>query len=182
MTRTAFARYAGGIAPRATVAWVKKSRPPLHPVLLAEAALLSTVLRISLNTRGLKSSTQLAERLSRIPFRSSKHQQRWDPIEAIPLAVNRVGADHALRFSCLRRSLTNWVMLNRRGYLVDLRIGVAGKEKATFSSHAWVEFKGRPLGQFLDVSEFRVLPIDTFIAMQGKNQTKRRNQAKREQR
>ncbi len=62
---------------------------------------------------------------------------------------------------CLARALTTQVLLNRQGYLPDLRIGVAKATAGQLEAHAWVEYQGRiVIGQLNDLS--RYLPLPSF--------------------
>lgn len=44
---------------------------------------------------------------------------------------------------CLARALATQVLLGRRGYMTQLRIGVAKSEAGQLEAHAWVESQGR---------------------------------------
>jgi len=45
--------------------------------------------------------------------------------------------------TCLTRALSVQVLLLRRGYPADLKIGVAKNEDAEFVAHAWIESQGQ---------------------------------------
>jgi Transglutaminase-like superfamily len=63
----------------------------------------------------------------------------------------RAAARHGVyRATCLPQSLTLWWLLRRRGIESDLRFG-ARKEAGKMEAHAWVELRGIPLNETLDV-------------------------------
>jgi hypothetical protein len=72
--------------------------------------------------------------------------------------VLRLGGTSALSASCLRRSLTLWVLLRRGGREAVLRIGVP-RDDPRATMHAWVELDGMVIGDRPDVTE-RFLPFD----------------------
>jgi Transglutaminase-like superfamily len=60
---------------------------------------------------------------------------------------------------CLARALTCQVLMKRRGYSPELRIGVAKNETGTLEAHAWVESQGKVvIGYLADLSRFTILP------------------------
>jgi Transglutaminase-like superfamily len=54
--------------------------------------------------------------------------------------------------TCLHRALILWWLLRRRGISSDLRIGVR-TETGEFEAHAWVEYRGDPLGDEPNIGE-----------------------------
>jgi hypothetical protein len=60
---------------------------------------------------------------------------------------------------CLARALATKVLLTRRGYPCDLKIGVAKNSVAQLEAHAWIEVQGRVIiGQLQDLERFKPLP------------------------
>jgi Transglutaminase-like superfamily len=60
---------------------------------------------------------------------------------------------------CLARALTCQVLMKRRGYYPELRIGVAKNNTGTLEAHAWVENQGKVvIGYLADLSRFTTLP------------------------
>ena len=53
------------------------------------------------------------------------------------------GSRYTPSTSCLVQALAAQMLLNRRGYLSQLRIGVAKGDAGQFQAHAWVESDGR---------------------------------------
>ena len=66
------------------------------------------------------------------------------------------------RASCLPVSLTLGWLLNRKGIMTDLRLGVR-KVAARLEAHAWVEYQGLPLIDDPDVHE-RFAAFDQAVA------------------
>lgn len=64
------------------------------------------------------------------------------------------------RANCLKKSLTTWWLLGRRGIPSTLKIGV-NKQDGDFNAHAWVEYQGHVLLDTADVGE-------RFSAFKGK--------------
>jgi hypothetical protein len=67
-------------------------------------------------------------------------------IRSIKTAVDRAGYNHLYPMTCLRRALTLQKMLALKGLTTQLKIGVS-KEAGQLSAHAWLEYKGLPLGE-----------------------------------
>ncbi len=60
---------------------------------------------------------------------------------------------------CLARALTTQVLMNRFGYLSELRIGVAKGERGEFEAHAWVESQGEiVIGHLTDLDRYSPMP------------------------
>ena len=60
---------------------------------------------------------------------------------------------------CLARALATQVLLGRRGYQAQLRIGVAKNEKGQLEAHAWLESQGRiVIGGLKDLARYTPLP------------------------
>jgi hypothetical protein len=77
---------------------------------------------------------------------------RWVPV-----------AGRCLSATCLPQALTVHTFLVRRGWPVQLRIGVAHPAHDLFKAHAWVEYAGRViLGQMDELQDY--LPIASIVA------------------
>jgi transglutaminase-like putative cysteine protease len=63
-------------------------------------------------------------------------------------AVSLAAAFYPRRAQCLEQSLTLYVLLRRRGVPADLKLGVRPRP---FYAHAWVEVRGRALGEAADL-------------------------------
>lgn len=57
-------------------------------------------------------------------------------------AVRTAGRAFPAISTCLTNALTAHVLLARRGYLSNLRIGVTRDDKGAFTAHAWLEQEG----------------------------------------
>lgn len=99
---------------------------------------------IGLRTRPFPSLQTFAVRASAGLAPSS--EQPEDLILALKTAVDRARRNHLYPMTCLRRSLALQKMLTQRGIVSELKIGVQ-KELGTLSAHAWVEYRGKPIGE-----------------------------------
>lgn len=60
---------------------------------------------------------------------------------------------------CLARALVTQVLIRRRGYEPELKIGVAKAEDHSLEAHAWVELQGQVImGLVNDLSRFTPMP------------------------
>lgn len=84
---------------------------------------------------------------SRIPPR-----QTDGLLNSLKLAVDRASSHHLVPMTCLRRALTLQKMLAHMGIAVELKIGVQ-RETGQFGAHAWLEYRGRPLGEPESITE-----------------------------
>ena len=66
-----------------------------------------------------------------------QYLQRW---------VGTAARNHLYPMTCLRRALVLQWLLARQGIAVNLRFGVR-KEAGTLNAHAWLEHRGRPIGE-----------------------------------
>ena len=141
------------------------ARPTL--MLAAEAAILSSLVRLGLRLVGTAATLRAAERVVGFRLRRraiSAPLDRSNVLLDIPRAVRAVGARPPFEFTCLPRSITTWVMLRRRDIPVSFRLGVGGTA-TNFASHAWVEFDSMALGEDPDiVAMFHPLPIQQVMA------------------
>ena len=61
--------------------------------------------------------------------------------------VVRAAAFFPARAECLEQSIVLLVLLRRRGFAAELRLGV---QPMPFTAHAWVELHGRPVNEVED--------------------------------
>jgi Transglutaminase-like superfamily len=108
--------------------------------IVAQALVLLPAIALSLALVGLPTTQRyLAQLSSRIKAKANP------PIaEAMQVAraVNQAADNSPLWGNCLKRSLTLWFLLRRRGIASDLCIGVQMQE-GKFKAHAWVEYGGQ---------------------------------------
>jgi hypothetical protein len=63
--------------------------------------------------------------------------------------------------TCFVRALAAQVLLQRRGFETDLRVGVAKEPNGRLKGHAWLEKKGEVLiGGMQDLSQYTLLPLE----------------------
>ena len=63
-----------------------------------------------------------------------------------------------LKVTCLQRSFTLWLMLRKKGFYSDIKIGV--NKKDSFSAHAWVEINNIVINDKSDIrNDFLVLEL-----------------------
>lgn len=74
-------------------------------------------------------------------------------------AVNTSSRYMPGKVKCLARALATQVLICRRGYDPELKIGVAKTEDHTLEAHAWVELQGQVImGLVTDLSRFTPMP------------------------
>ena len=82
-----------------------------------------------------------------------------DSVNRVVWAVEVVSRYVPGGVKCLARALTTQALLSRRGYLSQLRIGVAKNEQGNLEAHAWVESQGRVvIGGLRDLARYTPLP------------------------
>lgn len=85
-------------------------------------------------------------------------------VEKTEHLVSIAGRYHLYPMHCLPRALVLQWLLGRQGIGTELRIGVR-KEMAQLSAHAWLEYKGQPLGEPQDIA-LRFVPLAAAEAEQ----------------
>jgi hypothetical protein len=65
-----------------------------------------------------------------------------DEQQRVVWAVQTAGRVFSVFSTCLTNALAAHVLLARRGYLSNLRIGVTRDQKGEFTAHAWLERQG----------------------------------------
>jgi len=70
--------------------------------------------------------------------------EKQKEIDRISSLVRTACRNHFCRAECLHRSLVLYWLLTKRGFSVELCIGVR-KDKGEFSAHAWLEYDGEVL-------------------------------------
>ena len=125
---------------------------------LGRAVVLVGLVRAALAVLPFRHVTRALRRMARPQPRLT---QRLDA----PLAFRRIvwSAETAGRWllpnrPCLTQALVGHLLLRRRGYAAELRIGVA-KEEGRLAAHAWIEQDGRiVLGGASSREHYRPLP------------------------
>ena len=134
------------------------------------AALVNPVMYAVLRFRGARGATGLVQRWSAQRLDARRRPVTQETIRAaktISAWVNRGAAWPMPTVTCLARSLTGQLLLQRRGIETSLRIGVrpaaAGEPGASggLLFHAWIEVDGVPVNDVLDVGDrFLAFPSD----------------------
>src|SRR5262245_17094828 len=121
--------------------------------LLIKAALLLGLIRIGLRLLSLRFLKQLLDSASK---RRAANQFSSDRIVwAVTAASRYVLGDKP----CLTQALAAQVLLKRRGYAANLRIGVSRTEGKQLQAHAWVESGDRVVVGGGDLSRYSPLPV-----------------------
>ena len=132
------------------------SLKPREYLLLAEASTLVTIVNLALRFLPYR----FLERMNRVKAAATGSAI---PASAAPgkigWAVQAVSRRLPGRNACLVQALAAQAMLRRRGFVSDLRIGVAGRDPdGAIKAHAWVEYQGNVIvGEIADLSSYSVL-------------------------
>jgi hypothetical protein len=131
--------------------------------LLIKAALLLGVIRLGLRWLPFQTLRQLLDLVSKS---RAGNQFPSDRIVWAVIAASRyVLGDKP----CLTQALAVQVLIKRRGYPANLRIGVAREDGGELKAHAWVESEDRVVVGGGDVS--RYTPFPAFDEKQSQRRT-----------
>ncbi len=83
-----------------------------------------------------------------------------EEMREITETIERLGRFLApLRINCLPQALVGDRLLRRKGFDVQLRIGVLKDRSDRLAAHAWLEYQGQPiLGDLPNLGQFRRFP------------------------
>lgn len=81
----------------------------------------------------------------------SDNVDRFDEARRVGQLVNGVANWLPLRLECVPRTLTTWYLLQRRGIIADMPIGVRVTESGERLFHTWAEVGGIPVNDRRDV-------------------------------
>ncbi len=123
---------------------------------LLSSLVILPLIALALHLKGYKWTRAYLQK--RIPAGTNRHTRENSPENSHALktahSVSRVvsaAANHGpYRANCLKRSLTVWWLLQRRGIKAELHIGVNTDDK-DFNAHAWVEYMGDTLVEAEDL-------------------------------
>ena len=123
-------------------------------------------LKRRLRRDGFAGGKALAEELARGGY--TTHQSP----DFVASVVHRVSLLPVVGWTCLPRSLTLWVLLERAGHSPELRIGAAPRDEQLrlqkgLAAHAWVEVDGRSLGE--NVAGMVIFDDSRLAAVGGSN-------------
>ena len=109
--------------------------------LFHEAFALVVAIRLATWAVPFAKTREFADRIAK---RSPSHDSESRPAhERIAYFVRAAGNAFPGGHNCLVQALAAEVMLRRRGYPAELRIGVANPAQQGFKAHAWLESEGR---------------------------------------
>lgn len=121
--------------------------------LLVSAILLLTTVRLGLLLLPFQTLRRFLAGITQTTSKLKTDQS----LDKVVWAV-RVASRYMPGIKCLARALTTQVLLGRRGYQTQLRIGVA-KGQGGLEAHAWVESQGRVvIGGLKDLERYTPLP------------------------
>lgn len=91
------------------------------------------------------------------PYRESA---KVDEMRVIVRAIERVARLMSLfRINCLPQALVGYMLLRRKGFDVQLKIGVLKNPSDRLAAHAWLEYRGRViLGDLRGLKQFTAFP------------------------
>jgi hypothetical protein len=84
---------------------------------------------------------------ARFPTAAAASARAQSAAKVVAIAAGR----GPVRTTCLRRSLLLWWILRREGIETTLRVGV-NRDGGTLNAHAWLEHRGKPLGDADDIA------------------------------
>lgn len=87
-------------------------------------------------------------------------------INRIVWAIGAAGRALPVVGTCLMQALVGYVLLARRGYPTDLRIGVARDEAGKFVAHAWLERDGDIVIGQLGAEHQRYTPLSALRGLE----------------
>jgi hypothetical protein len=126
--------------------------------LAAEAALVSTFVRVGLKTLSFAALRRTLDVCSR---RRALHSH--GSVSSIAAAVERASRRVPGRRTCLVDALTADVMLRRRGYAPTVHLGVRKQRDRLppLIGHAWVVCNGQVvIGSVAELSDYAVMPVE----------------------
>lgn len=106
-------------------------------LLLIKAAIILAVIRVGLKLLPFHQLRGLLAKISQLKL------QRTDEADVNKVAWAVTVASPYLRAVCLPQALATQVLLARRGYPTQLRIGFTRSKGGEMSAHAWVESQGQ---------------------------------------
>ena len=113
---------------------------PSDRVLLINALLLLGAIRLGLKLLPFQTLRRLLARMAQ-PIRTLQEVEKVS-VDKVAWAV--IVASHYIPGArCLAQALATQVLLERRGYPTQLRIGFTRDKGGQMSAHAWVESEGR---------------------------------------
>jgi hypothetical protein len=139
---------------------------PSDRVLLINALLLLGAIRLGLKLLPLQTLRRLLARMAQ-PIRTLQEVEKAS-VDKVAWAV--IVASHYIPGArCLAQALATQVLLDRRGYPTQLRIGFTRDKGGQMSAHAWVESEGQvAIGGAGNMARYILVPIQEVEGEQKK--------------
>ncbi|PZD71689.1 hypothetical protein C1752_04997 [Acaryochloris thomasi RCC1774] len=133
--------------------------PARDRLLLLKAFILLGLVRLGLWQLPFKRLQQFLYKISHSPQALPVSSIGCGSIHKIVWAVDVSSHLMPGHVKCLARALTTQVLMSRRGYMPDLRIGVAKDQNNCLEAHAWIELEGSVvIGLLPDLKRFVPMP------------------------
>lgn len=136
------------------------SLTPSDRVLLINALLLLGAIRLGLKLLPLQTLRRLLARIAQ-PIRTLQEVEKAS-VDKVAWAVI-VASPYIPGVRCLAQALATQVLLERRSYPTQLRIGFTRDKGGQMSAHAWVESEGRvAIGGAGNMARYIPVPIQAL--------------------
>ena len=133
------------------------SLTPSDRVLLINALLLLGAIRLGLKLLPFQTLRRLLARIAQ-PIRTLPEIEKAS-VDKVAWAV-MVASHYIPGARCLAQALATQVLLERRGYPTQLRIGFTRDKGGQMSAHAWVESEGRvAIGGVANMAHYIPVPL-----------------------
>ncbi|AFZ15085.1 hypothetical protein Cri9333_4299 [Crinalium epipsammum PCC 9333] len=121
--------------------------------LLIQTAVLLSGIRLGLRFLSFPTLRRILDKISKTALNSTQTYEFT--LNRVVWAVDIVSKYMPGGVKCLARALATQVLLARRGYLVELQIGVAKNEAGQLEAHAWIESQDKVvIGNLKDLGRF----------------------------
>lgn len=128
-------------------------------LVLLNAILLLPLIAIGLYMSGYKRTRRFMAHF--VPANTTKKKHNIESVRRAEMTARMVdiAAKHGFfRTDCLKKSLVTWWLLGRKGIESEIIFGIQKEEQDLLHAHAWVEYKGVPLGESRDaIQQFTVV-------------------------
>ena len=128
--------------------------------LVTKAILILIFIRLGLKFLGVK---KLCLQLAKIAQSSPQKQPEKLSVYKIIWSIT-TASSYMPKVKCLARALAAQTLLEKQGYPVKLRIGIAKDKQQQLLAHAWVEYRGRIVigGIGNSVHGYKIMAIEEF--------------------
>jgi hypothetical protein len=119
-------------------------------------SVLMLVVKVGLSFLSFQYFYQLFTKLTRP---SSQIHSSPDEMLKILEMIEISGRYSPFRATCLIKAMTGQILLNRKGFSTEMRIGVSRSSPNYIEAHAWVVYQGKVIiGDRYDLDRYAVLP------------------------